>query len=281
MTDMTGKTVVITGATSGLGKESAKEISRMGATVAITGRNLEKLDLVANEIKETVPNAKIDTFLCDQSLMSEVRRLAKELLAKYAKIDVLMNNAGITCQRPKLTCEGLEQVFATNHLSPFLLTNLLLDRLIQSKARVVNVSSAMHKHVKIDFENLQSIRGFNWDRSYSRSKLMNLLFTYELAKRCQGKTITINAIHPGLVKTNIGRNDTFYLKIGKAMADLFAIPVEKGAQTQIHVATSPEVEGVTGKYFAKCQIEPSSPASMVEQDWARLWAESSKLCGLS
>lgn len=281
MADMTDKTVVITGATSGLGRESAKEIAKMGATVAIVGRNLEKLDLVTKEIKEIHPNARIDSFLCDQSLMSEVRRLAGDLLNKYKKIDVLMNNAGITCQKPKLTREGFEQVFATNHLSPFLLTNLLLEKLIQSNARVVNVSSAMHKHVKIDFDNLQSIRNFNWDKSYSRSKLMNLLFTYELAKRCRGKTIAVNAIHPGLVKTGIGRNDTLMLRIGKAMADLFALPVEKGALTQIFVATSPEVEGITGKYYAKCKVEPSSPASMNEEDWARLWAESSKMCGLS
>ncbi len=277
---MTGKTVVITGATSGLGKESAKEIARMGATVALVGRNLGKLDQAVSDIRQAVPDAKLDSFLCDQSLMSETRRLASELLKKYPKIHVLMNNAGITSQKAKMTSEGFEQVFSTNHLSPFLLTNLLLERLIESNARVVNVSSAMHKHVRIDFGNLQSVRGFNWDNSYSRSKLMNLLFTYELAKRVAGKSITVNAIHPGLVKTNIGKNDTLFLKIGKAMADLFALSVEKGALTQIHVATSPEVEGVTGKYFAKCKIEPSSPGSMNQDDWLRLWELSAGMAKL-
>jgi retinol dehydrogenase 12 len=280
MTDMTGKVVVITGGTSGLGKESAKKIAKMGATVAITGRSLEKLDQAAKDIKELVPSAKIDTFLCDQSLMSEARRLAKELLAKYPRIDVLMNNAGITTQKPKLTSEGIEQVFATNHLASFLLTNLLLDRLVQSNARVVNVSSSMHKHVKIDFDNLQSIKGFNWDLSYSRSKLMNLLFTYELARLMEGKTITVNAIHPGLVKTQIGHKDTALLSFGKAIADLFALTIEEGAKTQIYVATSPEVEGVTGKYFSRCKIAESSPDSLKQDDWARLWEMSTKLCGL-
>lgn len=271
MTDMTGKTVVITGATSGLGRESAKEIANMGATLAIVGRNKEKLEQTVAYIKQNVPEAKIETFVCNQSLMSETKKLASGLLSRLPKIHVLMNNAGMTAQYATLTSEGIEQVFATNHLSSFLLTNLLLDRLIESKARVVNVSSAMHKFVKLDFDNLQSIKGFNWNKSYSRSKLMNLMFTYELAKRTAGKTITVNAIHPGLVKTNIGRNDTLMLKIGKSIADLFAISVEKGARTQVYVATSPEIEGVTGKYFSRCKIVPSSPASMNENDWLRLW----------
>lgn len=280
MTDMTGKTVIITGATSGLGRESAKEIAKMGATVAIVGRNKEKLGQTVAYIKQNVPEAKLETFVCNQSLMSETRNLASELLSRFPKIDVLMNNAGMTAQYATLTSEGIEQVFATNHLSPFLLTNLLLDRLIESKARVVNVSSAMHKFVKLDFDNLQSIKGFDWNKSYSRSKLMNLMFTYELAKRTAGKTITVNAIHPGLVKTNIGRNDTLMLRIGKGMADLFAISVEKGARTQVFVATSPEIEGVTGKYFSRCKIVPSSPASMVEDDWRRLWKVSETAVGV-
>lgn len=280
MTDMAGKTVVITGATSGLGKESAKEIARMGATVALVGRNKEKLEQTVQEIKRQVPDAKLDVFVCDQSFMSQVMELAGQLLAKYPKIDVLMNNAGVSCQKPLITNEGLERVFATNHLAPFLLTNLLLERLIQSKARVVNVSSSMHKHVKLDFDNLQSIKGFNWDSSYSRSKLMNLMFTFELARRCQDKTITVNAIHPGLVKTSIGRNDTLMLKVGKMFADLFAMPVEKGALTQIYVATSPEVEGITGKYFSKCKIDQPSASSQNQADWVRLWEMSAKLCNL-
>ncbi len=277
MTDMAGKTVVITGATSGLGRESAKEIAKMGATVALVGRSKEKLDQTIADIKQTVPGAKLEAFVCNQSLMSETRKLAPELLSRFQKIDVLMNNAGMTAQRATMTSEGLEQVFATNHLSPFLLTNLLLERLIESKARVVNVSSAMHKFVKLDFDNLQSIKGFDWNKSYSRSKLMNLMFNYELAKRTAGKTITINAIHPGLVKTNIGKNDTLLLKVGKSLADLFAISVKKGAQTQIYVATSPEIEGVTGKYFSRCKIVPSSPASMNENDWLRLWEMSTEI----
>ncbi len=279
-TDMAGKIVVITGSTSGLGKESALSIAQMGTIVALVGRNKEKLEQTVQEIKKQIPGAKLDTFVCDQSQMSQVRELAEQLLAKYPKIDVLMNNAGVSCQKPLITSEGLERVFATNHLAPFLLTNLLLERLIQSNARVVNVSSSMHKHVKLDFDNLQSIRGFNWDNSYSRSKLMNLMFTFELARRCQGKTITVNAIHPGLVKTGIARNDTPMLKFGKAMADLFAIPVEKGALTQIHVATSPEVEGITGKYFSKCKIDQPSKAAQNQDDWARLWAESTRMCGI-
>lgn len=280
MTDMACKTVVITGSTSGLGKQSAKEIAQMGASVALVGRNKEKLEQTIEEIKIQFPDAKLDIFVCDQSLMSQVRELARQLLAKYPKIDVLMNNAGISCQKLFITDEGLERVFTTNHLSSFLLTNLLLERLIQSKARVVNVSSSMHKHVSLDFDNLQSVRGYNWDNSYSRSKLMNLMFTFELARRCQGKTITVNAIHPGLVKTGIARNDTPMLKFGKAMADLFAIPVEKGAMTQIYVATSPQVEGVTGKYFSRCKIDQPSKAAQNQDDWARLWEMSAKLCGL-
>ena len=135
----------------------------------------------------------------------------------------------------------------------------------------------MHTHVKIDFDNLQSIKGFNWDLSYSRSKLMNLLFTYELARRMEGKTITVNAIHPGLVKTQIGHKDTALLSFGKAIADLFALTIEEGAKTQIYVTTSPEVEGITGNYFSRCKIDQSSPDSLKQDDWSRLWEMSSSI----
>lgn len=173
--DMSGKTVIITGATSGLGKESALAIAQMGATVALVGRSQSKLAKTVDEIKAACPSAKLETFQCDLSLLSQTRHLASQLLDKFPKINVLMNNAGISTQIMEMTSEGLEHVFSTNHLSQFLLTNLLLEKLIQSKARIVNISSFMHKHVDIDFDNLQTTKGFNWDKAYSRTKLYNLM----------------------------------------------------------------------------------------------------------
>lgn len=279
--DMSGKTVVITGATSGLGKESALRIAQMGATVALVGRSQNKLEKTVDEIRTVYPDAKLETFQCDLSLLSQTRTLAAQLLAKLPKIDVLMNNAGISTQIMEMTSEGFEHVFSTNHLSGFLLTNLLLERLVQSKTRIVNVSSFMHKHVDIDFDNLQTIKGFNWDRAYSRTKLYNLMFTYELARKLEGTGATVNAINPGMVKTGIGADGTKLLSFGKFFYDLASYSVEKGAATQIFVATSPSLTGVSGQYFSKCRLDKSTRISRNQDHMARLWAESARMCGLS
>lgn len=280
MIDMTGKIVVITGGTSGLGKESAKEIAKIGATVAITGRNQKKLDQTAKDIQAIVPGAAIDTFLCDQSLLSNVRQLTASLNQKYQKIDVLINNAGISTARMEITTEGFEHVFSTNHLAPFLLTNLLLEKLVKSKARIVNVSSFMHKHVDIDFNNLQTTKGFNWDLAYSRTKLYNLMFTYELAKKIENTGATVNAINPGMVKTGIGADGTAVLGFGKFFYDLFSYTVEKGARTQIRVATSPDLDGVSGKYFSKYRLDSSTKISINPDYCKKLWDVSMEMCHL-
>ena len=280
MIDMTGKVVVITGGTSGLGKESAKEIAKMGATVAITGRSQKKLDQTVKEIQAIVPNAAIETFLCDQSLLSNVRQLATALDDMYPKIDVLMNNAGISTAKNEVTTEGFEHVFSTNHLAPFLLTNLMLGKLVKSKARIVNVSSFMHKHVDIDFDNLLTIKGFNWDLAYSRTKLYNLMFTYELAKKIENTGATVNAINPGMVRTGIGADGTAVLGFGKFFYDLFSYSVEKGARTQIHVATSPDLDGVCGKYFSKCRLDTSTTISKNPGNCKKLWDISMEMCNL-
>lgn len=278
--DMSGRIVVITGATSGLGKESALRIAQMGATVALVGRSQNKLEKTVDEIKSVCPGAKLETFQCDLSLLAQTRNLATQLLAKFPKIDVLMNNAGISTQKMEITSEGFEHVFSTNHLSGFLLTNLLLERLILSKARIVNISSFMHKHVGIDFDNLQTTKGFNWDKAYSRTKLYNLMFTYELARKLAGTWVTVNAVNPGMVKTGIGGDGTKLLRFGKFFYDLFSYTVEKGARTQIFVATSPTLAGVSGQYFSKCRLDKSTKISRNQIHWARLWDESARMCGL-
>jgi NAD(P)-dependent dehydrogenase (short-subunit alcohol dehydrogenase family) len=284
MTDnsMNGKVCLVTGATSGIGAETAKQLARLGATIIVHGHNAEKSAATVTRIRQETGNASVEFMLADLSSQQDVRQLAQQFKSKYSRLDVLINNAGIVMVRRKESVDGIEMTCTVNHLAPFLLTNLLLDTLVASApARVVNVSSAVHEQGKINFDDLQMKRGYNGLAAYNNSKLANLLFTYELARRLTGTRVTVNALHPGAVRTNlVARNGGIFKWLVQPLFNLQAISEEQGAQTSVYLAISPEVEGVTGKYFGKCKVWQSSSASYDEVVQKRLWLVSAEMVGL-
>jgi NAD(P)-dependent dehydrogenase (short-subunit alcohol dehydrogenase family) len=280
--DMRGKVVMVTGATSGIGRVTALELARLGATVVLVGRSQARAEATAQEIQRATGNPAVDFLLADLSILTEVCRLADDFKRRHDRLDVLVNNAGAYFTTRQESAEGYEMTLALNHLSPFLLTHLLLDVLQASApARIVTVSSDAHRQARIDFGDLQSRKGYRGFRAYSRSKLMNVLFTYELARRLAGTGVTANALHPGFVASNFGRNNGDLAGVGMAVVSrLFAISPEKGARTSIYLASSPEVEGVSGRYFVKKRAVRSSAASYDQAAAGRLWEASEALVGL-
>jgi len=275
---MRGKRVLVTGATTGIGRVTAVELGRAGAEVVLVARDRQKADATLAELAAAgAPPAH--ALLCDLSLMSSVRALAEEVRGRFDRIDVLVNNAGAIFGSRALTAEGFERTFALNHLGYFLLTNLLLDRL-PSGARIVNVASEAHRPAKVDFDDLQLERRYSAFGAYCLSKLMNLLFTFELARRVAGRGITANAAHPGPVASNFGRSNRGVFGFFFALAGPFMLTPEKGARTQIWLASSPEVAGVSGKYFAKCREKRPSPRALDEVTQKRLWDVTAGLVGL-
>ena len=271
--DHQGKICIITGATDGIGKTAAAELAKSGYTLALVGRNPEKGNRVLDEIVSDSGNENIRFHICDLSLMEAVRKLAKELQTDYNRLDVLLNNAGAYFSEFEKTDEGFERTFALNHLSYFLLTDLLLDILEKTRnARIVNVASDAHQGAELSFENLQGFDGYKGWPAYCKSKLANIMYTYELDRRISGKGITANSLHPGFVDTNFGNNNTGTVRVGlNAAKKVGAISPEKGALTSIYLASSPEVEGVSGKYFYKCKQKNSNKASYVKSDQEKLW----------
>lgn len=280
---MDGKVVLITGATNGIGKVTALELAKKGARVVIVGRNAAKTEATAGEMRSASGDAQVDFFVADLSSQAEVRRLAEEFQHKYPRLDVLINNAGMYFAQRGETVDGFERTFALNHLAYFLLTNLLLDTLKASApARIVNVSSAAHNTGPLNFDDLQNREyGMAGYRAYGQSKLANLLFTYELARRLRGTGVTANALHPGAVNTGFGKNNRGLVKLAMGLVSRFELSPEKGAQTSIYLASSPEVEGVSGQYFDQCKPVRSSPASYDEEAQKRLWEISAQMTGLS
>jgi NAD(P)-dependent dehydrogenase (short-subunit alcohol dehydrogenase family) len=278
---MTGKTILITGATNGIGKIAAIELARMGASLAIVARNKAKGQAVLEEIRRETNNVQIELFIADLSSMTDVRKLAQEFTAKHETLDVLLNNAGAYYSERKLSADGLEMTFALNHMSYFLLTNLLLPVLKNTpNSRVVSVASGVHTSGKLDFSNLQGEQKFNGWQSYGDSKLENVMFTFALARRLAGTGVTANCLHPGFVKTSFGDgNPGFFAMFLGVIKNLIAIPVEAGAKTMIYLASSPEVAGITGKYFDKSKVASSSAASLDQAVQERLWAHSEQLAG--
>ncbi|MDX2076576.1 MAG: SDR family oxidoreductase [bacterium] len=286
---MQGKICLVTGATNGIGEVTAHELAKMGATVVIVGRNPQKTAQVVADIKAKSGNPNIDSIVADLSYGADVMNVANTFKSRYNRLDVLVNNAGAVIFTQETSKDGLEMTFALNHMSYFTLTNALLDLIIASgtptqKARIVNVSSSLHASSPLDFNDLQTINPFNGYKAYCRSKLMNVMFTKELDKRLQSQNapVTVNALHPGVVKTGFARNNTkgiFGVMISLFMPILlfWRITPEQGAKTQLYLASSPEVEGVSGKYFDKSKVVPSSPASLVEADWVQLWAMSEQI----
>lgn len=275
---MQGKTVLISGATNGIGKVAAVELAKLGAQVVIIGRNPVKTADTLREIQSASGNKDVHALTADLSSMAEVRRVASEFKQQFPRLDVLLNNAGGVFTSREETVDGYEMTFALNHLSYFLLTNLLLDTLKASApSRIVNVSSDAHQMGALDLDNLQK-GGFS---AYSQSKLMNIMFTYELARRLEGTGVTANALHPGFVSTGFGRNNSGLMKLAISVATLFALKPADGAKTSIYLASSPEVANVTGKYFDKSKPRKSSAASYDEAAQKRLWTISEQLTGIA
>lgn len=278
---MAGRTVLVTGGTGGIGKATATELVALGARVGIVGRDRQRGAAAAADIEAAAANPAVDVFAADLSAQAEVRQLAEEVLAAYPRLDVLVNNVGGFWAHRQLTIDGLERTFAVNHLAPFLLTRLLLDRLKASApARIVTVSSGAQATGRIDFDDLQGERKYSGQRSYSQSKLANIMFTYELARRLEGTGLTATVLHPGVVRTKFGAEDQSGLVVMSRLARPFMKTPAQGAATSIYLASSPEVEGVTGRYFVNSKPKTSTKFSYDPAAGARLWRLSADLVGL-
>lgn len=276
-----GKVALVTGATQGIGRVTARELARAGATVVLVARDAARGAQVVSEIKTQTGNQDVSLLVGDLSSMADVRRIAAEFLGKHDRLHILVNNAGAMFSRREVTADGFERTFGLNHLSYFLLTNLLLDTLKKSApARIVNVSSDAHKGARIDFDDLNAEKSFGSWKSYGQSKLANILFTYELARRLKGTGVTANCLHPGVVATGFGRNNGglagLFFRLG---AVLLKTP-EQGARTTLHLATSPAVEGITGKYWKDAREARSTRESYDEGVARRLWDLSAQLVKL-
>jgi len=268
---MANKTIIVTGATDGIGLEAATKIANQGYRVGIVGRNSEKGLRVTEQIKSLTGNSDIDFFQADLSLISEINKLSDEIKSKYSVVNVLLNNAGGASKNKSITSEGLEKTFATNQMNYFTLTTNLLDILSASEgSRIVNVASNAHLGASIDFENINAEKNYSFWKAYCISKLMNIMFTYRLAE-IQDK-VTVNALHPGFVDTNIGGNEgSIIKKVVKFGSKLFARTVENGADSSIYLSTSEEVSNISGKYFFKCKQIKSSKVSYDKKQWEDVW----------
>ena len=278
-TSMSGKTCLVTGANSGIGKVTATELARLGAHVVMVCRDRARGEAALAEIKQGTGNDQVELMLCDLSSQADIRRFADEFKATHDRLDVLVNNAGVYLRKRETTVAGIEMTFAVNHLAYFLLTNLLLDLLKQSApSRIVSVSSDAHKHGHINFDDLHGEKSYSGVKAYCHSKLANILFTRELAKRLAGTRVTANCLLPGAVATGIFRA---LPKPIEAIIKLLTISPKKGAQTSVYLASSPAVAEVTGKYFVRSAEARPSAEAQDDSVAARLWAESARLTSLN
>lgn len=278
---LTGKTVVLTGATSGIGRATALGLADEGARLILVGRTPERCEETLAEIRRRTGRDDAVMLRADLSSLKEVRRLADEVLARTDRVHVLLNNAGVTLLQRKLTVDGLEGTFATNHLAYFLLTGLLLPRLRESApARIVNVASDAHRFGRLDLNDLQNEQRYRAMRVYSQSKTANLLFTQELARRIAGSGVSANALHPGGIRSNLGRSEGKALEAVRKLVGLFLKSPEEGARTSLYLACSPEVEGVSGRYYAKCRERTPAAHARDPELARRLWERSEALTGL-
>ena len=282
--NMVGKTVLVTGANTGIGLETAAGLAAQGAHVIITARDPAKGKAAVEEIRRRHPDASVDVMELDLSRLSDVRTFAKEFSALHPKLDVLVNNAGLVLDTHSTTPDGYETTFQVNHLGPFLLTNLLLDNLKgAAPSRVVNVASAAHRGGSLDFDDLHSEHGtFRSMRVYGTTKLCNILFTRELARRLEGTGVTANSLHPGTVRTGFGRDGDVsgIFALGIKIGGVFFKSPAQGARTSIHVASAPDLETTTGEYFVNRRVSKPSAAARDDEAARRLWEVSEQLVGL-
>lgn len=275
---MSGKICLVTGANSGIGRSTAHALAKMKAIVVMVCRDRQHAEPVRDEIKSASGNSNIELMICDLSSQADIRRFAAEFISTHERLDVLINNAGVVVRQRSLTEDGIESTFGVNHLGYFLLTHLLLDLLKKSApSRIVNVSSAAHVYGKIDFDDLQGEKKYGGFAAYANSKLGNIMFTYELARRLEGTGVTANCLHPGTIATGLFRN---LPKPIEALIKLVTLSPDKGAETSVYLASSPGVEGVTGKYFAKKRESQTSKESYNEGAARRLWEVSAQMTGL-
>ena len=267
---MQGKTVLVTGSTDGIGRQTALELAKMGASVIVHGRNTKRAQITAGEIK-SLTGMEVDFVVGDYSSLAQVRKMADDVLEKVERLDVLINNAGVYMLDRQVTDDGFEMSWQINHLAPYLLTSLLLERIKASTpARIVNVASIAHNQARLDYENLQGEKEFKPYRIYCLSKLGNVISTLFLAEKLAGTDVTVNCLHPGVVETKL-------LKKGFNMQ---GTSLESGAQTSLFLATSPSVEGVTGKYFDDCREVSPSPVSLDAAERQRFMDVTNKMLGL-
>ena len=279
---MQGKVCLVTGATAGIGQVAATELCRRGAHVVVVGRSSERCAATQALVRTATGADRVDSLVADLSSLSEVRRLAGLVRERYPRLDVLLNNAGAMYWKRSESADGIERTFALNHLSYFTLTNLLLPLIKNSApARIVNVASDAHKGAVINFDDVQFSQKYSGWKAYKQSKLANIMFTYELARRLPGSGVTVNSLHPGFVNTNFLQvfNDAPAGWLIRSVANIVAMTPEKGARTSIYVASSPEVDGMSGRYFVKEKPVDSSPQSRDQAAWERLWRLSVEMTG--
>jgi NAD(P)-dependent dehydrogenase (short-subunit alcohol dehydrogenase family) len=275
---MKDKICLITGATSGIGSATALALAKKGATVIVAGRDEKRCQQTVNQIKDETGNYYVYYLLSDLSVQAQVCQLAADFHSRFTRLDLLINNAGAVFFRRQVSADGIEMTFALNHLAYFLLTDLLLDTLKASApARIINVASNSHTGAHLDFDNLELKRGYSPMRAYGRSKLANLYFTYELARRLEGTGVTVNAMHPGFVKTNMAANNGWLVRLFLPLVHLSSLKPEEGARTIIYLASSPDVEAVSGKYFVREREVLSDPVSYDESAAKRLWEVSEEM----
>jgi NAD(P)-dependent dehydrogenase (short-subunit alcohol dehydrogenase family) len=279
---MRGKVVVITGATSGIGLVAAEKLAGMGARMVLVARDKERGEAALSRLRAIAPGVQHGVHYADLLRLAEMKRVAAAIAAAEPRIDVLINNAGALFSNRETTADGLERTFALNHMSYFVITDGLRDRLRASKpARVVNTASDAHKGAKLDFSDLQSANNYKGFGVYGRSKLCNILYTSELARRWQGTGVTANSLHPGFVDTRFGDESGGMLSGVVRVAKIFAISPEKGAATIVYLASSDEVANTSGQYFYKCRPATPTKEARDEESAKRLWQESAKLAGIN
>jgi len=280
---MTGKTVVVTGASSGIGLETARALAAQGAKVTMVVRSRDRGEAAIANIRTTAPDAKLDLVLADLYSLAEVRKAGAELRGKLDRLDVLVNNAGLIHDHRELTVDGFERTFALNHLAGFLLTYELRELLAASApARVVTVSSMGHKLARFDWDDLATMNHWTGETFvYGASKLCNIWFAKEAARRLARHRVTSNALHPGAVASNFGASGGWLFRVGPKLVKPFLLTTEQGARTSIYLASSPEVDGVSGEYFVKCKVATPSRRARDDASARRLWELSERLCGVT